>query len=157
MCCQATKVRLDPVPAPPPLLRHLWTSGDQLERIFREHARGLNTAISLASMMTRDVRPVNGGYAPSVVIQGRLYNHLGPLQAGNGYQPSFAQLYVNDPACADPSAVAAMRLSHVPLPRGTSAAVQQRLLSLLEQLQVLLREVKPYVQNFILASELPDG
>ena len=156
LCCQAGKVRLEPVPAPPPLLRHLWTSDDQLGRTFREHARRLNTALSLASMVTRNVRPADGGYAPSVALQGRLYHRLGPLQAGEGHQPSFAQLYVHDPACADPSAEAAMRLGHVPLPRGTSAAVQQRLLTLLEQLQVLLREVNPYVQDFILASELPD-
>ncbi|KAF0308282.1 hypothetical protein FJT64_020477 [Amphibalanus amphitrite] len=156
LCCQAGKVRLEPVPAPPALLRRLWTEDDLLARTFREHSRRLNTALSLASMMTREVRPADGGYAPSVVIQGRLYHRLGPLEAGDGHEPSFAQIYVNDPACADPATEAAMRLGHVPLPRATSPAVRQRLLTLLEDLQILLREVNPYVQDFILASELPE-
>ncbi|KAF0303246.1 hypothetical protein FJT64_024766 [Amphibalanus amphitrite] len=156
LCCQAGKVRLEPVPAPPALLRRLWTEDDLLARTFREHSRRLNTALSLASMMTREVRPADGGYAPSVVIQGRLYHRLGPLEAGDGHEPSFAQIYVNDPACADPATEAAMRLGHVPLPRATSPAVRQRLLTLLEDLQLLLREVNPYVQDFILASELPE-
>ncbi|KAF0294013.1 hypothetical protein FJT64_000780 [Amphibalanus amphitrite] len=129
------------MPASPALLRRLWTEAA---------TRRLNTALSLASMMTRE------GYAPSVVIQGRLYHRLGPLQAGDGQEPSFAVIYVHDPACADPATEVAMRLSHVPLPRATSPAVQQRLLTLLEDLQVLLRAVNPYAQDFILALELPE-
>ncbi|KAF0309414.1 hypothetical protein FJT64_019452 [Amphibalanus amphitrite] len=54
LCCSGGKVNLDPLPAPPPLLRDLWT-GDTLEaRTFRQHSRRLNTALSLASMMTRE-------------------------------------------------------------------------------------------------------
>ncbi|XP_043226099.1 uncharacterized protein LOC122383585 [Amphibalanus amphitrite] len=156
LCCSGGKVNLDPLPAPPPLLRELWT-GDTLEaRTFRQHSRRLNTALSLASMMTREVRPADGGYAPSVIIQGRLYHRVGPLQARDGERPSFAQIYVNDPDCDDPAAEAALRLGHVPLPRGTREPERARLLTLLEQLQVLLRQVNPYVQDFIHAAELPE-
>ncbi|KAF0304429.1 hypothetical protein FJT64_023721 [Amphibalanus amphitrite] len=108
----------------------LWT-GDTLEaRTFRQHSRRLNTALSLASMMTREAR--------------------------DGERPSFAQIYVNDPDCDDPAAEAALRLGHVPLPRGTREPERVRLLTLLEQLQVLLRQVNPYVQDFIHAAELPE-
>ncbi|KAF0304451.1 hypothetical protein FJT64_023748 [Amphibalanus amphitrite] len=156
LCCSGGKVNIDPLPAPPPLLRELWT-GDTLEaRTFRQHSRRLNTALSLASMMTREVRPADGGYAPSVIIQGRLYHRVGPLQARDGERPSFAQIYVNDPDCDDPAAEAALRLGHVPLPRGTREPERVRLLTLLEQLQVLLRQVNPYVQDFIHAAELPE-
>ena len=135
LCCSGGKVNLDPLPAPPPLLRELWT-GDTLEaRTFRQHS---------------------GGYAPSVIIQGRLYHRVGPLQARDGERPSFAQIYVNDPDCDDPAAEAALRLGHVPLPRGTREPERARLLTLLEQLQVLLRQVNPYVQDFIHAAELPE-
>ena len=93
--------------------------------------------------MTREVRPPDGGFAPSVIIQGRLYHRVGPLQARDGEQPSFAQIYVNDPDCDDPAAEAVLRLGQVPLPCGTTGPERERLLALLEQLQVLLRPGKP--------------
>ncbi|KAF0304450.1 hypothetical protein FJT64_023747 [Amphibalanus amphitrite] len=77
-------------------------------------------------------------------------------KARDGERPSFAQIYVNDPDCDDPAAEAALRLGHVPLPRGTREPERVRLLTLLEQLQVLLRQVNPYVQDFIHAAELPE-
>ncbi|KAF0292121.1 hypothetical protein FJT64_009817 [Amphibalanus amphitrite] len=77
-------------------------------------------------------------------------------KARDGERPSFAQIYVNDPDCDDPAAEAALRLGHVPLPRGTREPERARLLTLLEQLQVLLRQVNPYVQDFIHAAELPE-
>ncbi|KAF0291914.1 hypothetical protein FJT64_010055 [Amphibalanus amphitrite] len=51
---------------------------------------------------------------------------------------------------------AVLRLGHVPLPRGTREPERARLLTLLEQLQALLRQVNPYVQDFIHAAELPE-
>ena len=156
LCCVGGKVDLDPLPAPPPLLRDLWTSDSLEARTFRQHARRLNTALSLASLKTREVRPPDGGFAPSVIIQGKFYHRVGPLQAREGELPSFAQIYVNDPDCDDPAAEAALRLGHVPLPRGTSGPERARLLALLEQLQVLLRQVNPYVQDFIHVAELPE-
>ena len=156
LCCSGGKVQLEPVPPPPPMLRELWTADDATAQTFRKHARRLNTALSLASLMTRDVRQPGGGFSPSVVIQGRLYHRIGPLRARDGEEPAFAQIYVNDPDCDDPAAEAALRLGHVPLPRSTREPERARLLALLEQLQVLLRQVNPYVQDFIHAAELPE-
>ena len=156
LCCSGGQVRLEPVPAPPPLLRDLWTADTPMARTFRQQARRLNSALSLASMVTRDVRPANGGFAPSVIIQGRVYHRLGPLQARDGEPPTFAQIYISDPECEDPAAEAEMRLGNVPLPRGTSESVRARTLELMQQLQLLLRDVNPYVQDFIHAAELPE-
>ena len=45
----------------------------------------------------------DGGWQPSVVIQGKLYHKIGPLNADDEHAPAFAQLYVyeNLSRCAD--------------------------------------------------------
>ncbi|XP_043203640.1 uncharacterized protein LOC122371383 [Amphibalanus amphitrite] len=95
-----------------------------------------------------------GGYAPCVVVQGRLYHRIGPLEAPEDRPPSFAQIYISDPLAEDPEAEAAIRLGHVRLPTATSTAVQHRLLDLLGQLQAMLRQVNPWVHDFIMAAEI---
>ncbi|KAF0294844.1 Reticulocyte-binding protein 2 a [Amphibalanus amphitrite] len=154
LCCAAGKVRLAPLPAPPPSLRQLWTEDSAVARTFRKHVRHLNSALALASQTVQELRPPfgHGGYTPTVVIQGRLYHRLGPLRARDGEVPKFAQMYVHDPQCEDPEAEAALRLGHVRLSANTPAATQRVLLDLLQ----LLREHNPLVRDFIMASEVPD-
>ena len=156
LCCAGGKVRLDPVPAPPPALRHLWTDDGLEARTFRQYARHLNSSLALSSLSVREVPPPagTGGYAPCVIIQGRLYQRLGPLVPQEEQVPSFAQIYVSDPQAEDPDAEAATRLGHVRLPAATSATVQRRLLDLLRQLQAMLRHVNPWVHDFIMAAEI---
>ena len=89
-----------------------------------------------------------------MVIQGRVYHRLGPVQPQPDQIPTFGQIYVSDPQAEDPDAEAAIRLGHVRLPATTSDAVQQRLLDLIRQLQALLRECNPFVQDFITAGEI---
>lgn len=156
LCCADGKVMLDPLPEPPPLLRQLWTADTLEARTFREHARRLNNALALASQKVKEVFPPQQGFSPCVVLQGRLYHQVGPLQAAEGEVPTFAQIYINDPDCDHPEAEAAIRLGHCRLPASTPAPTQRRLLSLLEQLQLLLREVNPFVQDFLHAAELPE-
>ena len=158
LCCAHGKVRLAPLPAPPPSLRQLWTDDSVIARIFRQYVRHLNSALALASQMVHEVRPPPGraAYTPSVIIQGRMYHRLGPLQARDGEVPKFAQIYVHDPQCEDPEAEAALRLGHVRLGANTPAATQRVLLDLLQQLQQLLREHNPLVRDFIMASEVPE-
>ena len=49
------------------------------------------------------------GWAPSIVLAGKLYHCIGPLQPhsvdGQEAAPSFAQLYVHDPAADNDEAV----------------------------------------------------
>ena len=156
LCCAGGKVRLEPLPAPPPVLRRLWTDDSVEASTFRRYVRHLNSALALSSLSVREVPPPagTGGYAPCVVIQGRLYQRLGPMEPQEDQAPSFAQIYINDPQAEDPEAEAAIRLGHVRLPATTSGAVQQRLLDLLRELQIMLREVNPWVQDFIMAAEI---
>ena len=46
---------------------------------------------------SKEVMPPGSIYNPSVVIQGKLYHTIGPLQASAGDTPKFAQIYVHDP------------------------------------------------------------
>ena len=156
LCCAGGKVQLEPLPDPPPTLRQLWTEDSTEAKIFRRHSRQLNSALALASQTVQEVRPPQGEYCPSVVIQGRLYHRLGPLRARDGEVPKFAQLYINDPQCEDPEAEAALRLGHVRLGARTPAATRRVLLELLQHLQQLLRDHNPLVRDFIMASEVPE-
>ncbi|XP_043205093.1 plectin-like [Amphibalanus amphitrite] len=67
---------------------------------------------------------------------------------------AMVKIYISDPLAEDPEAEAAIRLGHVRLPAATSAAVQHRLLDLLGQLQAMLRQVNPWVHDFIMAAEV---
>ena len=156
LCCAGGKVHLEPLPGPPHVLRHFWTEDSVEARTFRQYARQLNSALALSSLSMREVPPPagTGGYAPCVVLQGRLYHRLGPVQAHPDQVPTFAQIYVSDPQAEDPDAEAAVRLGHVRLPAATPVTVQHRLLDLLRQLQAMLREHNPWVQDFIMAGEI---
>ena len=155
LCCGGGKIHLDPLPAPPPELRQLWVDATPEGATFRKFARHLNSALALASLTVREPPPPPGGhYAPSVIIQGRMYQRLGAVQAHPGQDPTFAQIYVHDPQAEDPAAEAAIRLGHVRLPANTSIPVQQRLRDLLIRLQHTLRQRNPYVQDIIMASEV---
>ena len=154
LCCAGGTVALDPLPAPPPLLRRLWTDDGVEARTFRKFARHLNSALALSSLSASEVEPPTGGYAPCLVIQGRLYQRLGPMEAPPGRQPTFAQIYLSDPLAEDPDAEAAIRLGHVRLPAATSGPTQCRLLDLLRELQAMLRQHNPWVQDFLTAGEV---
>ena len=66
-------------------------------KLFKDNCRALNNAVSLASMRITEKR-FPGGYAPSIVIEGKVVQMMGPLLAEPGTSPAFAQLYVLDPA-----------------------------------------------------------
>ena len=149
-------MRLAPLPAPPPVLRRLWT-GDTMEaRTFRQFSRHLNSALALSSLTAQEVPPPRGtgAYTPCIVVQGRLYQRLGAVQAHPDQIPTFAQIYVSDPQAEDPDREAAVRLGHVRLPAATSGAVQLHLLDLLRNLQGMLRQQNPWVHDFLMASEV---
>ena len=95
---------------------------------------------------------LQGGWRPSVVIQGKVYHCVGPLTAAEGQRRAFAQLYVHDPAAADDEA--ATRFSHMRLPADMSKPQKQRAVELLTELQDALRETNTYVQDFVSAGEL---
>ena len=66
---------------------------------MRNHARPINNALALASMkVDEEVLPPDDGHAynPTLTIRGRLCHRVGRLRAGEGYTPTFAQVYVHD-------------------------------------------------------------
>merc|ERR1712239_45136 len=50
------------------------------------------------------------GYTPSIVFEGRVHQYVGPLQAKEGEEPRFAQLFVHDPALEKTARVANMQM-----------------------------------------------
>ena len=53
------------------------------------------------------------GWAPSIVIDGKLYQQIGPLRPGEQQAEGFAQLSVHAPAAEDDAAVS--RARHKPM------------------------------------------
>jgi hypothetical protein len=117
ICCKKGNVQLPRFPEPPPVLKAL-LFGDSVDaRVFRKNTRVMNQALSLASLTTRHVRPAwAGAYNPNVVISGRSYFNVGPIQAEPGVAPRNAQVRL----CCD-SAATQPRHSY------DSAATQLRL------------------------------
>jgi hypothetical protein len=134
----------------------LWAEQSPRGNLLREFSRQLNNSLALASQNVREVRLPGQSWMPTVVIQGRLYHRIGPLQPAPNQTPSFAQIYVHDPEHnADDEA--RVRLGHMHLPQGTSQTKRGRLEELLIQLQAWLRLCNGYVQDFISACELGEG
>ena len=113
-CCSNGKVHLDPLPQPPEQINKLWHDDTPEGRLFRQHARSINNAVCLTSIKGK-TRNFGGGYAPSIVYEGKVTYRVGPLQAMEGEKPCFAQLYVHDP-----SLETGLRLSGMTIPAGTS-------------------------------------
>ena len=155
ICCDNGKFALQPFPAPPEFLMQLWIGQDIQSRLFREFVRSLNNSLALASMKVKEFMPPGSTYNPSVVVQGKPYHRIGPLQASTGDDtPKFAQIYVHDPLHENEEA--SIRLDHVHLPQGISSAKRDVLHSLLVQLQNLLHTCNPYVRDFKTACEIQE-
>ena len=55
---------------------------------MRQHSRKFNNALALACELVEEPNLADGsGWQPPVVIQGKLYHLVGPLQAGEGSAP----------------------------------------------------------------------
>ncbi len=136
-----------------------WTSWFHswfVDRIRQKNPTNLNNAMELAYqkvLMPRELRPPGGGFSPSVVIQGKVHNFVGPLRTTPGIIPKFAQIWVYDP---NHEHEASIRLQNMRLPNGTTTRAREILSPLLHRLQIILRN-NPYVKDFITACEIPDA
>ena len=110
--------------------------------------------MAIASQKINEVRPPGGGWAPSVVIQGKVHYFVGPLHATPGQIPRFGQIWVHDP---DADVEANIRLGNMRLPASMSRNTRNILASVLRRLQDLLRPLNPYIRDFITASEIPEN
>jgi len=134
------------------VLRKYWFDNDAAARTLQRYARKFNNALALASEKVKELGAPDGGWQPSVVIQGKLYHKIGPLTADNDRAPAFAQLYVYDPDAVDD--VAERRCKHMHLPKSASGAERTRCLEILTQLQSELRACNSYVQDFVHAAKI---
>ena len=95
-CCNKGKVVLETFPKPPVELDKLWHAETVEGRLFRENARSINNAVCLTSIKVK-TKDFGKGFSPNIIFEGKATQLAGPLMAGNGEKPYFAQLYLHDP------------------------------------------------------------
>ena len=148
-CCSEGKVKLAPFPRPPEDMMKLWLGKDAKSRILREHSRMINNAVCLSSLKVK-LRNFQG-FTPSIVFQGRVQHRAGALLPAEGELPRFAQLYVFDPTLET-----SQRFSNMNVPSTMSVSQKAILRYLLQEVQAVLHQVNPYVQDFKQILELPE-
>ena len=75
----------------------------------------------------------------------------GPLVADNNETPRFSQLYVHDPATENTQRVANMNL-----PKSLSSKQKETIKKVIEKLQDVMKQVNPYVKDFMHICEIPE-
>ena len=150
VCCNEGKVSLNIFPPPPKLIRDLLTGKTVEARLFRENTRSFNNSLALSSVIVHE-RKFSNGYNPSVIFEGKVSQMYGPLLAENGEEPKFAQLYI-----LDPSTQHTTRIKNMSLPASLSKEQVRIITQTMQKLQTLLREVNPFVKDFLHICEIPD-
>ena len=138
ICCQNAKVRLQPVPVPPPILKDLLGGQDERSRIFRKHVQAINNALAMASMKVK-CKKMPHGHTPMVTIQGKVYYFIAPLEVEEGGTPKLVSLYVHDPTLRD-----AARKNNLYLPNNTPKKEREICETILIQLQNELMQHNTY-------------
>lgn len=102
MCCLHGKVKIDPIPDPPDIIRTLLTSMEPTHVQFRENIWRYNRSFAFTSLGVQEDWSVNGrGRGPPVFrISGELTHLSGALVAEDGEAPRYSQLYVIEPQAA---------------------------------------------------------
>ena len=98
-CCLQGQVNLPPFPPPPPTLKNLLCSISPFSDSFRKHIHQYNATFAFTSLgvnIDHSVTSTSGPYA--FKINGELHHLSKSLLPVKGEQPSYAQLYVHDPA-----------------------------------------------------------
>ena len=150
LCCNSGKVDLPIFPTPPDLIQNLLTKQTNEAIIFRENSRSFNNALALSSIIVNERKFANG-YNPSVIFEGKVTQLYGPLLPENGEEPKFAQLYVHDPSTEH-----TMRVQNMSLPTTLSKKNVEIITETVKKLQILLREINPFVKDFLHICEIPD-
>ena len=107
-CCLNGKISLKRFTKPTDTFLQLWFKDNQESRVFRKFSRSFNNGLCLSSLRVNERR--FRGYTPSIVFEGRVHQYVGPLQAKEGEEPRFAQLFVHDPALEKTARVANMQM-----------------------------------------------
>ena len=151
LCCNSGKIILTNFPDPPEFIRDLLTKSTEEGKLFRKHARSLNNALALSSLQV-NVRQFIGGFTPCIVFEGKVSQRIGPLIPEAGEEPKFAQLYVLDPGTEQ-----TIRVQNMNLPKKMTKKEIMIITNILLKLQVLLKEINPYVKDLMHICEIPDN
>ena len=155
LCCNSGKIVLKPFTPPPlhfmKLFRpDLYPDADTTKsKIFLKYIRPLNNALCLSSLKTN--YQTFRGYNPTVIIQGQVHQYAGPLQARDGENPVYAQLYVQDP-----SLEMTTRFANLTVPVGITTQEKSKLWSILQMLQDVLKLCNPYIRDFRQIIKIPE-
>ena len=98
LCCNNGKVKIDPLPDAPGVLRELLTENTVTARNFRNNIRAYNSALSFTSFGSEfDPAQSLPGHGPPVFrIHGSVYHVSGRLHPDNPSQAKYAQIYLYD-------------------------------------------------------------
>lgn len=91
------------------------------------------------------------GFSPNVIFEGKVFQYAGPLQAEDGEDPKFAQLYIKDPALETTH-----RQQNMSLPGSMSQQDRHTIYATLQNLQELMKAVNPYVKDYKMICEIPE-
>ena len=127
----------------------LWFEDNIKAHVFRKNSRVFNNGLCFSSIKVKEKRFTR--FTPSVILQGKLYHLMGPLQAEEGETPVFAQLYVHDPALET-----TQRLANMSLPTNLTRAEKEVVPIILEELQDWLKNNNPFARSFIQVVEFPE-
>ena len=105
----------------------------------------------MASIKVNYKKQQQAYYKPQVIIQGKAYYYIGPLQVEEGLAPKFASLYVHDPTLQG-----AARKNNLYLPKDTPRAERQICEEVLLQLQNELLQHNPYIRDFLQICEISE-
>ena len=151
MCCKKGKIYLNQQ-HPSPSAEYfydLWSSDDEVGRVFRKYSRKINNAFSLASFVASEVEM--GGFNPNYKVRGKGYVMLGALIPGNADVPKFSQIYVYD--ADDDTQRLDIRMNHVKLEDDIPDSEQAILKNLFREIEEKIKSCNPYVQQFIMAKD----
>ena len=149
-CCLGGKVSLEKFPNPPLEIDTLFKSSTIEGKVFRENARSINNAVCLTSIVVKH-RNFDQAFNPSVIFEGRVQQLAGPIQAADGEQPCFAQLYVHDP-----SMESVERFRNISIPPNMSKPKKQILENQLKSVQDAIHRVNPFVKDFKQIVDIPE-
>ena len=97
------------------------------------------------------MKTFKGGFAPSVIFEGKVCQRIGPLLPDVGQEPKFAQLYVHDPATEN-----TIRFKNMSLPTSMTNKEKEIMTILLVKLRQMLTECNPFVKDLMHICEIPD-
>ena len=148
-CCNSGKVVLESFPKPPQDIDKLWHNNTIKGRVFRENARSINNAVCLSSLKVQ-TRHFDRGFNPNIIFEGKVQQFVGPIQAAEGEQPRFAQIYVHDPKLES-----SIRFQNMSIPENISTKQKEILKDVLQVVQKALHKHNPFIRDLKQIKDIP--